>query len=666
MSQTYSSVSPASPFSYRPDIDGLRGIAVSAVILFHANVPGFRGGFVGVDIFFVISGFLITAISLREWETGQFSVVKFFEKRAKRILPALLLVILACVPFALTIPNPLQSRQFFESVLYVLSFSSNFHFWWQTGYFETSSELKPLLHTWSLAVEEQYYVLFPFMFLALVRSRKAATLLILTTGFVVSLALAQTLIQSGHKPAAFFLLPARIWELVAGVFCALAYRGGVNTRVPGKAADFLAGVGLVLVLVSFPVFNDNTVTPGAHALIPVTGAALIILFSRSGKVVYRLLSNKPLVFLGLVSFSAYLWHQPIFAFARLYANGPLSAWVMAALCLLILPLAYVSWRFVEVPFRNRAQVSLALSFRAAIAAMTVLVLVSTTGIRSYGFIHYRFPEDIASTYETVLRSISYDFEDAMYDNGDCVFSSMDIDAETESRFARCADRYGPATVVIGDSHGMNIYNVLAKTEAFEFLLGLAIHSHQAHKPYAKNWYRNQVTPFVERNEEHIQKLIYHQTASTFWSPQNNLSVGTEPSDLNRSDVETVAKLMTDLSAYAKIVWLGPFPDYGHNPVEAVFDLSSRKMAKSVQEDLAPLDKAVLESSQRRSFRYVKFSDLYPMPESPFFDQCVMFRDSDHLTSCGEKMVAEWIAANETLNALSVKNADATKGLEAGS
>jgi peptidoglycan/LPS O-acetylase OafA/YrhL len=665
LSQEHPSETPAGSFGYRPDIDGLRGIAVSAVILFHANVTGFRGGFVGVDIFFVISGFLITAISLREWETGKFSVARFFEKRARRILPALLLVILACIPFALTIPNPLQSRQFFESVLYVLSFSSNFHFWGQTGYFETSAELKPLLHTWSLAVEEQYYVLFPFMFLVLVRSRKAAALLILTTGFLISLALAQALIQTGHKPAAFFLLPARVWEILAGVFCALAYRGGLNARVPDKAADLLAGAGLILVLVSFPVFNGNTVTPGAHALIPVTGAALIILFSRSGGIVRRLLSYKPLVFLGLISFSAYLWHQPIFAFARIYTNGPLSAWTMAALCLLIIPLAYGSWRLVEVPCRDRERVSRVLSSRAALAAIAVLVLISTLGIRSYGYVYYRYAADVAETYETVLRSISYDFEDAMYDNGDCVFSSMDIDAETEDRFALCADRYGPATVVIGDSHGMNIYNVLAKTEAFDFLLGLATHGYQAHMAHAENWYHRQVLPFVEHHKENIDKVVYHQTASTFWDQKNDPSTATAPDAFNEADVEKVAAFMADLSAYTKTVWLGPYADFGHDPVNAVFDLPSRKMAKSAKEKLALLDQAALESAQGRNFIYTKFADIYPMPESPFFANCIMFRDADHLSSCGEKIVAEWISANETLNALSVKKVDAPKGLEAG-
>lgn len=651
MSLPYSSENPAGQFTYRPDIDGLRGIAVAAVVLFHANFTAFRGGFVGVDIFFVISGFLITTISLREWEAGRFSTLKFFEKRARRILPALLLITLSSIPFALTIPNPLQTRQFLESVLHVLSFTSNFHFWGDTGYFDTSAELKPLLHTWSLAVEEQYYILFPFLLLALVRLRTSTVLLILAAGFVFSLALAQVLIQTGQKSAAFFLLPARAWEILAGVFCALSSRGGLTDRVLGKPAELLAGTGLILVLVSIPVFNDNTVTPGAHALIPVIGAAMIILFSRSGGIVYRVLSNRPLVFVGLISFSAYLWHQPIFAFARLYSDKTHSSWAMAALSLTVMPLAYMSWRFVETPFRNRAATPLPRAIAITIPAVVALIVVSALGIRTYGFIHHRFPENVASTYETVLRSIHYNFEDAMVDNGDCVFSSRSIKGETEERFAGCVDRYGPATIVIGDSHGMNIYNVLAKTEAFDFLLGLATHGHQAHKAHTANWYHHQITPFVERNKESIAKLVYHQTASTFWSSGHDEATGVKRENLNVSDVEKVADFMAGLSEHTQVIWLGPFPDYAHDPLKAVFDLPSRNMAKPPQVRLALLDRAALERAESRDFLYIEFADLFPIPESPFFDRCIMFRDSDHFSSCGEKIVADWIVENDTLEFL---------------
>ncbi|MCX2722744.1 acyltransferase family protein [Roseibium salinum] len=661
----HSSKSSTGQIGYRADIDGLRGIAVSAVILFHANFTLFRGGFVGVDIFFVISGFLITAISLREWELGRFGILRFFEKRARRILPALFLVTAVSVPFALTIPNPLQTKQFLESVLYVLSFSSNFHFWAQTGYFDTSAELKPLLHTWSLAVEEQYYILFPFLLLVLVRLRASLATLFLVVAFILSIGLAQILIDQGQKLTAFYLLPSRVWEILAGVLCALASRKGLADRIVGKVAEILAGIGLVLVMVSIPVFNDNTVTPGPHALIPVVGTALILMFSRSGGRVYRILSNKPLVFIGLISFSAYLWHQPLFAFARLSVDEPLSPAIMGALCLIVVPLSYLSWRFVEVPFRNRATVTLPGFIGTGLPLTAALVLVSVVGIRNYGYIYYRYPEDVASTYETVLRSVNYDFDAAMYDNGDCVFSSRSIKGKTEERFADCVQRYGPATIVIGDSHGMNISNILAKTEAYDFLLGLAAHGHQAHKSHTSNWYHRHVLPFVEQNRQNIEKVIYHQTESTFWHPATEPATSPSESNLNRADVEKVMKLMSDLSAYAQTVWLGPFPNYGADPVRAVFDLSMRTMAKNQQERLFVLDNHVLEVSKRRNFFYARFADLYPVPESPFFDDCTMYKDADHFSSCGEGMVAAWIAKNGTLKALDSNRSRTSVQLDAG-
>ncbi|MDN3719322.1 acyltransferase [Roseibium salinum] len=303
---------------------------------------------------------------------------------------------------------------------------------------------------------------FPFLLLVLVRLRASLATLFLVVAFILSIGLAQILIDQGQKLTAFYLLPSRVWEILAGVLCALASRKGLADRIVGKVAEILAGIGLVLVMVSIPVFNDNTVTPGPHALIPVVGTALILMFSRSGGRVYRILSNKPLVFIGLISFSAYLWHQPLFAFARLSVDEPLSPAIMGALCLIVVPLSYLSWRFVEVPFRNRATVTLPGFIGTGLPLTAALVLVSVVGIRNYGYIYYRYPEDVASTYETVLRSVNYDFDAAMYDNGDCVFSSRSIKGKTEERFADCVQRYGPATIVIGDSHGMNISNILAK------------------------------------------------------------------------------------------------------------------------------------------------------------------------------------------------------------
>ena len=207
---------------YRREIDGLRAIAVLPVILFHAGFETFSGGFVGVDVFFVISGYLITTIIIAELEQGKFSIINFYERRARRILPALFLVMLVCIPLAWFWLLPRDMQDFSQSLVAVTVFASNILFWRESGYFDTAAELKPLLHTWSLAVEEQYYVIFPLFLMSFWRLGKRWIMILLVAVFVVSLALAQW--ASLAKPsAAFFLLPARGWELLVGAFAAFCW-----------------------------------------------------------------------------------------------------------------------------------------------------------------------------------------------------------------------------------------------------------------------------------------------------------------------------------------------------------------------------------------------------------------------------------------------------------
>ena len=411
---------------YRSDIDGLRGLAVMAVILFHAGFSTFRGGFVGVDVFFVISGYLITALSVSDFETGNFSILKFFEKRARRILPAVLLVIFACVPLSLTILNPLQTKQFFESATFSLLFSSNVYFWQQAGYFDTSAELKPLLHTWSLAVEEQYYLLFPFILILFARLRWKIAVAALIAIFVLSIFLAQYWINNAQKMTAFYLLPSRAWEIVAGSLCALVLRTNALKIVSDAVAEVVSVLGIILIVTAFLVFNDNTRTPGVHTLIPVLGVCFVILFSRAGSRTHAALSIRPLVFGGLISFSAYLWHQPAFAFARAYSDAPLSSSTLILLCTVVLSLSVLSWKFVEVPFRSqkRLPISAFLSISAALGGG--LFVVSATGAANYGYISLRYSQKVVEMYQDVLRSVDFDWTQGMYNDGKCVFSVGNI------------------------------------------------------------------------------------------------------------------------------------------------------------------------------------------------------------------------------------------------
>jgi peptidoglycan/LPS O-acetylase OafA/YrhL len=332
---------------YRREIDGLRAVAVLPVVLFHAGFEIFSGGYVGVDIFFVISGYLITSIIISELEQGEFSIVRFYERRARRILPALFFMMLACIPFAWIWMTPSQIEDFGRSLVAVSLFASNILFWSEIDYFAPTAEENTLLHTWSLAVEEQYYMFFPLFLLLAWRFGRARVLYVIAAIAAASLLLCEW--SWPKMPVAnFYLAPTRAWELLAGSLCAFLQVGKEQKR-----NDALAGLGLGLIVFAILVFDDSTPFPSLYALAPVGGTALIILFAGKGTRTARLLSIRPLVGVGLISYSLYLWHQPLFAFARVYSAHAPSQSVMLCLAALSLPLAFLSWRFVEEPFRRK-------------------------------------------------------------------------------------------------------------------------------------------------------------------------------------------------------------------------------------------------------------------------------------------------------------------------
>lgn len=367
---------------YRPEVDGLRAVAVLPVIFFHAGFDAFGGGFVGVDVFFVVSGFLITGILVDELESGRFSMAGFYERRARRILPALFVMLALCVPAAWALLPPSAMARFSDSLLAVALFSSNILFWQQSGYFDTAAELKPLLHTWSLAVEEQYYILFPIVLAALYRFNRRLLVPVLLAGFVLSLGLAEWLVH--RKPgAAFFLLPTRGWELLLGALSAVL--GGRLVAGPATS-NILSASGLGMIVLAVFSFDRSTPTPGLQTLLPTAGAALVLLYARaSGSWAGWILSKRPVVWIGLISYSAYLWHQPLLAFFRHASPGPLGLGRTWVAIIAAIVLGYLSWRFVEIPVRNRQKVARRSIVMLSLAGASLLGSVGAAGHVTVGF-----------------------------------------------------------------------------------------------------------------------------------------------------------------------------------------------------------------------------------------------------------------------------------------
>lgn len=341
----------------------MRALAVIPVILFHAGFEWFRGGYVGVDVFFVISGYLITSIILEELEAGKFTLAGFYERRARRILPALFFIMLICLPLAWIWMLPFELESFGASLAAVAVFASNILFWLKTDYFAATSEQIPLLHTWSLAVEEQYYLLFPlFMLLVWNHGKRWLTGLLVFVA-VVSLAWSEWLWRHSID-ANFYLIPGRAWELMLGALTALYVRH--NPFPQGWLAQLAGVIGLGLLAYAVLVFDEGIPFPSLYALVPTIGAVLLILFATDQTVIGKLLSCRVLVGIGLISYSAYLWHQPLFVFARMLALDEPNRWLMGGLSVLALLLAWFSWRFVEKPWRNRNRFTRRQVFSAAI------------------------------------------------------------------------------------------------------------------------------------------------------------------------------------------------------------------------------------------------------------------------------------------------------------
>lgn len=366
---------------YRADIDGLRAIAVLSVVLYHADRSVVPGGFVGVDIFFVISGFLIGGIIFDEASKGQFSFASFYARRARRILPALITVVAMVLLVSVVYLGAEEMIEVGKESASALLGLSNVLFWWTTGYFTGNSSLHPLLMTWSLGVEEQFYVIFPFVIIAIARVEHKWRLATMAGLAVLSFVLSIWMLQ--HTPTgAFYLLPPRAWELAFGAALAMSYQEAEHIRISrSRNNDIIGAVGLALLVLSLTVFDDQSRFPGFAVLLPALGT-LILLHTEGSFVNKRLLSWKPIVFVGLISYSWYLWHWPLMAFARITTDRPPPAAWMWLLVALSFGIAVLSWRFIESPFRRGSRTPLPVLRRAGLAlglAVTPALLLICSG-----------------------------------------------------------------------------------------------------------------------------------------------------------------------------------------------------------------------------------------------------------------------------------------------
>ncbi|MCT7481724.1 acyltransferase family protein [Aliarcobacter cryaerophilus] len=373
-------------YDFRNDINGLRALAVMPVLFFHAHLFGFEGGFLGVDVFFVISGFLITSIIINDIEQDKFSIWSFWNKRLRRIFPALLFILIISTIVSFFVMLPYDLKNYGQSLVATILSANNILLYLTSGYWSLAAEFKPLYHTWSLAVEDQYYFLIPLLMIMFYKKLNKLVLFF-SFLFIVSFILSFT---ATNKEMNFLIISHRLWELMAGSLVALFLS---KYKVNSDAVKGVLGLFLIIFSYVFPyAISENQ---AIYTLIPVIGTVLIILYSSNNNAIGKLLSVKPLFFIGTISYSIYLFHMPLLAFLRLSIEGQANVYLQVFIVLLSVPLGYISWRYIENTFRYEKNISnkmfyITLVFFSALLLFLGFMLHYTYGFQSYSKFNYGF------------------------------------------------------------------------------------------------------------------------------------------------------------------------------------------------------------------------------------------------------------------------------------
>lgn len=651
---------------YRPEIDGLRAIAVLGVIFYHIELPNksftpFSGGFLGVDVFFVLSGYLITKIIFKEILKNTFSYSSFYERRVRRILPPFLFVALSTVPFAYKIMTPEALKEYAGSVLASIGFMSNFWFWLEDSYTAEASHFKPFLHMWTLSLEEQFYIILPPTLIFIFKYFKKYIYDLLLVIFFSSLLTAHFL-SDKYIDLNFYLLPSRGWELAAGSLVAWLelYRFLPKNTFLNKTLPIL---GTISILFSFAFFNDNMQHPSFNTLLPVLGTAAVIIWCQKQSIIYYFLTNRFFIFSGLLSYSLYLWHQPIFAFYRL-AFGKLTYTSASVLICLTYLLAFFSYTFIEQPFRKRSFLSTKYVYSSLAIGFSILVAFC-----SYFYFSDGLPQRLGSVEDIFSQSKAKALKK---DGIDCHTRPLDSICE----FHTTKNNNSTVLINVGDSHANVLGESLlehAKNRGLNYV-------HMSRSGCGLLWQSSR-TIFgdpkpcsleVQKARMEIIKKYKNKIVVYTLSP-HNLSVWktqlVPPRSLNHLSAQEYSILMTlnELAAISSaLIIVYPVPVYKEN---------IRKMVKQRLDSVPNLNKlnefkrlqikTDLNSFSNRSrkpllkvYSLINEDNVFKVYPSNIFcnsdkttcsaltDNAILVRDRSHLSPIGAKMLAEEI--NKTI------------------
>ena len=657
---------------YRPDIDGLRAIAVLSVVAFHAFPSWVRGGFIGVDVFFVISGYLISTIIFENLDKGTFSFSEFYSRRIRRIFPALLLVLIACFAFGWFALLADEYKQLGKHIAAGAGFISNFILWNEAGYFDNSAETKPLLHLWSLGIEEQFYIVWPLLlWFAWKRKFNLLTLIIIVavTAFILNLkGVKQDMIATFYSPQ------TRFWELLSGSLLAwfTLYKkdafSDINSKIDvwlsrivysekqdndGRAlSNVLSFVGLLLLLYGFLRINKELSFPGKWALVPVLGAVLIITAGSNAWINRKILSNKIAVWFGLISFPLYLWHWPILSFARIVESEVPSRNIRIAAAVLSIVLAWLTYKLVERPLR--------FGYYSKVKVALLVILMTIVG-----YVGYNTFERDGLPFRKALLGVSAPIERLGEDNVDLHKLCLDYYGISDNiRYCRVSiyDSKRPHIALIGDSHAASLYsglsNHLMKNKEGLLLIGgrlfVDVATYSEGNQFEIGVYKGGIlaTNFVAKQRE-IDTVIMVSRGGAYINSNSNYYLISEPAIKDRKKIFEIGMRKTlDLMVVnkKKIIFVLDNPDIGFDPEKC----QDKRPLTTKREFDCSIPRAQFDARQK-DYRELVLEVLKDYPSVILFDQAaylcgeisckfkdyssVLYGDGNHLSVRGSEFMA---------------------------
>jgi peptidoglycan/LPS O-acetylase OafA/YrhL len=659
-----------SKMGYRKDIDGLRGISIVAVLAYHVFPTFFPGGSLGVDIFFVISGFLISSLILNELKAENFTLSKFYLRRTLRLVPSLALMLIVTSIMLYLYLTPGTLKEYSQSLISAVTFTSNLYLFRETDYFGAiQAQNFPLLHLWSLAVEEQFYLFFPLLLIFSVRKKVNLKILLVFIG-LLSLTGYIGLNLVGMERHSFYLTPFRFWEFLLGA-AAYFYRSE-SLKFSKRFYGQINVIGLVLIFLAIVLFGKTDTNIFIYNLIVAIGAHMLIV-SGTQKNLSKILNNNFLIIVGKSSYSIYLWHLPLLYLSQKIILRPLNSFELIGFAIACVALGILITFFLEIPLLEITNFKKVLIY-GVLPSMILLILGSTIFLKNgleVSYYNSRLSIEQKNVYLLVSQGLrEVESRTILLDESECKYDVSNLDnlsGKFINRHKKCLEKYGKPILLIGDSHSFNLFNLLSNSNIYllGILKGGCRLSDQSSLQISKNCSYKEIFKTLSLEADQFDKVIYHQSGShlildKYGRGDSNMAFKSGLYTIDQLGIERTLESLSRLPIELDILWVGPFVEPRLDLFDSrnyfinrlVVDKATFQPFKYLDQEIEKITTTLVNQNtdlQRISYSSIISAMGLKANSSILIGDCLIYRDTDHLSKCGEIMLRSklnlWIKEN---------------------